>query len=149
MNDQRGYPPQPKGGGSMFIRVLAVLLALVSLEALAGREIEGLAIVRSDGSLLIQEQVVRLHGIYLPPTERQCREWIKPVRCDSRAVLALDFRVKGDHAYKVEFKVPCKFLKFFAVGIRNLVCNNVYSANIRIQFIHKFMNPFGSPETPA
>jgi len=79
----------------MLIRVLASLLALLSLEASAGREVEGLAIVRSDGSLLIKEQVVRLHGIYIPPTERQCREWINPLRCDSRAVLALDFRVKG------------------------------------------------------
>jgi len=79
----------------MWIRILASLLALVALEASAGRELEGLAIVRSDGSLLIKERVVRLHGIYIPPTERQCREWINPVRCDSRAVLALDFRVKG------------------------------------------------------
>jgi hypothetical protein len=38
---------------------------------------------------------VHLHGIYIPPTERQCRSWINPVRCDSRAVLALDFRVRG------------------------------------------------------
>ena len=51
--------------------------------------------VRSDGSLLIKERVVRLHGIYIPPTDRQCRAWIRPVRCDSRAVLALDFRVRG------------------------------------------------------
>jgi len=51
--------------------------------------------VRSDGSLLINERVVWLHGIYIPPTDRQCRDWIRPVRCDSRAVLALDFRVKG------------------------------------------------------
>ena len=27
--------------------------------------------------------------------QTQCRDWIRPVRCDSRAVLALDFRVKG------------------------------------------------------
>lgn len=79
----------------MLIWTMTLLLALTSLDAAAGQELEGLAIVRSDGSLLIKERVVRLHGIYIPPTERQCREWINPVRCDSRAVLALDFRVKG------------------------------------------------------
>jgi hypothetical protein len=74
----------------------ALLAALTCLApAHAQRHLEGLAIVRSDGSLLIREQVVRLHGIYIPPTDRQCRGWISPVRCDSRAVLALDFRVRG------------------------------------------------------
>ena len=73
--------------------VLALLLAVPSV--LPARELVGHAIVRSDGSLLIKERVVRLDGIYLPPTGRQCRDWIRPVRCDSRAVLALDFKVKG------------------------------------------------------
>jgi endonuclease YncB( thermonuclease family) len=66
-----------------------------ALSAQAQRHLEGLAIVRGDGSLLIKERVVRLHGIYIPPTDRQCRAWVSPIRCDSRAVLALDFRVKG------------------------------------------------------
>lgn len=76
---------------------LTLLFALFAATqtASAGRELEGHAIVRSDGSMVIKNKVVRLHGIYIPPTERQCREWIRPVRCDSRAVLALDFRVKG------------------------------------------------------
>jgi endonuclease YncB( thermonuclease family) len=72
-----------------------LLAMLVSEPAQAERHLEGLAIVRDDGSLLIKERVVRLHGIYIPPTDRQCRDWVRPVRCDSRAVLALDFRVKG------------------------------------------------------
>ena len=46
-------------------------------------------------SLLIKERVIHLDGIYLPPTNRQCRDWIRPVRCDSRVVVALDFKVKG------------------------------------------------------
>lgn len=75
--------------------VLVLLLLLLAPGALTAQELVGLAIVRSDGSLLIKEQVVRLDGIYLPPTDRQCRDWIRPVRCDSRAVLALDFKVKG------------------------------------------------------
>lgn len=74
--------------------VLSLMLMLASNQALA-REIVGHALVRGDGTLLIKERVIHLDGIYLPPTERQCRDWIRPVRCDSRAVLALDFKVKG------------------------------------------------------
>jgi len=72
------------------------LVALLSSPGLVlAVEIEGPAIVRSDGTLLIKERIIHLDGIYLPPTDRQCRDWIRPVRCDSRAVLALDFKVKG------------------------------------------------------
>jgi endonuclease YncB( thermonuclease family) len=74
----------------------AVLLALASAPSLAGRDsFEGLAIVRDDGSLLIKNRVVVLYGIYLPPTDNQCRDWSTPVRCNPRGVLALDFKVKG------------------------------------------------------
>jgi len=71
-----------------------VLLAIVAVDA-AARELVGHAIVRSDGSLLIRNQVVHLFGIFIPSTERQCRTWMDPVRCDDRAVLALDFKVRG------------------------------------------------------
>lgn len=81
----------------MALRALGLILALALLPSgwALGDELVGLAIVRNDGSLLIQERVVRLHGIYIPPTQRQCRDWIRPVRCDDRAVLALDFKVRG------------------------------------------------------
>jgi endonuclease YncB( thermonuclease family) len=77
------------------LRALVLLLPLTLVPAASARELVGHAIVQSDGSLLIKGNVVRLDGIYLPPTNRQCRDWIRPVRCDSRAVLALDFKVKG------------------------------------------------------
>lgn len=71
-------------------------LALLGMAGEAtAREFEGHAIVRDDGSLLIKNRVVHLYGIYLPATNRQCRDWISPVRCDERGVLALDFFVKG------------------------------------------------------
>ncbi|MGD8207505.1 MAG: nuclease-like protein [Thiohalocapsa sp.] len=82
----------------MFHRVtlIAVLLALLTVaHSVFAQELEGHAIVQSDGSLFIKNRVVRLYGIYIPPTNRQCRDWISPIRCDSRAVLALDFFVKG------------------------------------------------------
>lgn len=74
---------------------LALVLLLFVSNLASARELVGHAIVRSDGTLLIKERVVHLDGIYLPPTNRQCRDWIRPVRCDSRAVMALDFKVKG------------------------------------------------------
>ena len=80
-------------GRSMAVFVL--LLGLISIAPATAREFEGHAIVRDDGSLLIKNRVVHLSGIYVPSTNRQCRSWITPVRCDERAVLALDFFVKG------------------------------------------------------
>ena len=66
-----------------------------SASAAAADTIVGHAIVRDDGTLLIKNRVVALFGIYLAPTERHCREWIRPVRCADRGVLALDFKVRG------------------------------------------------------
>ena len=75
--------------------LLMLLAALAIAQTAVAREFEGHAIVRGDGSLLIKNRVVHLYGIYLPPTNRQCRAWITPIRCDERGVLALDFFVKG------------------------------------------------------
>jgi hypothetical protein len=75
--------------------ILLLLLGLMSGGSAVAREFEGHAIVRDDGSLLIKNRVVHLYGIYMPSTNRQCRSWITPVRCDERGVLALDFFVKG------------------------------------------------------
>ena len=78
---------------------LPVLLCALGLApgggVLAADAIEGHALVRSDGSLLIKNRVIVLFGVYLPPSERQCRDWIRPTRCDSRSVLALDLKVRG------------------------------------------------------
>jgi endonuclease YncB( thermonuclease family) len=75
--------------------VFLLIILLFASDVAPAQEIVGHAIVLSDGTLLIKEQVVHLDGIYIPPTDRQCRDWIRPVRCDPRAVLALDFKVKG------------------------------------------------------
>jgi len=73
----------------------ATLFLVLAAAGTQAGELVGHAIVQSDASLLIKGEVVRLDGIYAPPTGRDCREWIQPVRCDSRAALALDFKVKG------------------------------------------------------
>lgn len=70
-------------------------ISLSTAAAAADFDFEGHAIVRDDGSLLIGNRTVHLFGIYMPETNRQCRQWISPVRCGERGVLALDFIVDG------------------------------------------------------
>jgi endonuclease YncB( thermonuclease family) len=78
---------------------LALAFALLSQHLVDSRaapnEIVGHAIVRDDATLLIKNRVIHLFGIYIPPTNRECRKWENPVRCSSRAGLSLDFRVSG------------------------------------------------------
>ncbi|AGA89712.1 micrococcal nuclease-like nuclease [Thioflavicoccus mobilis 8321] len=76
-------------------RVLLLVACLSFAASVSARELVGHAFVRDDGSLLIRERVVHLYGIFIPETSRQCRDWIRPVRCAERAVLALDFIVQG------------------------------------------------------
>ncbi|EGV19776.1 thermonuclease family protein [Thiocapsa marina] len=75
--------------------MLALLLVVAADVAAGSREIVGLAIVQDDGSLLIKGQSIALFGVYLPDAGRQCTRRQQPVRCAPRAVLALDFRVRG------------------------------------------------------
>lgn len=63
--------------------------------ALAQSEISSFAFVQDDGSLKISGSLVRLYGIYIPPTDQSCYTFIRPVPCGSRASLALDFRISG------------------------------------------------------
>ena len=58
-------------------------------------ELAGSAIVRGDGLLQIQGRIVYLHGIYIPPTGQTCRTRVRPIRCASRAALALEQKVRG------------------------------------------------------
>lgn len=57
--------------------------------------LESYAKVRPDASLLVGSRVVRLYGIYVPPMGRTCRANLRPARCASHAVLALDFKIRG------------------------------------------------------
>jgi endonuclease YncB( thermonuclease family) len=91
-----GHRPRGRrvSGATVAIALVALLVGAAAFAA-KPREIVGLAIVQDDGSLLIKGQSIELYGIYLPETERQCRQWERPVRCASRSTLALDFRVRG------------------------------------------------------
>jgi endonuclease YncB( thermonuclease family) len=91
--------PAPRPTQPPFRRVLLRCAALAVFLGAARpawtAELVGHAIVQGDASLLIKGQIVHLYGIYIPPTNRQCRAWINPIRCDSRATLDLDFKVSG------------------------------------------------------
>lgn len=76
--------------------ILLLLLVLSVLTARAADEISSFAFVREDGALQISNYLVRLYGIYIPPTDRTCYTFIRPVPCGSRALLALEFKIGGD-----------------------------------------------------
>ncbi len=71
----------------------AMLLALAATTAEA--DVVGAAIIQDDGSLKVRGRTIRLHGIHIPQTGRVCRTAIRPARCGSEAMLALDFRIQG------------------------------------------------------
>ena len=81
------------------------LLPLSSTPA-APNKLHGYALVEDDGSLLVERRHVHLYGIYIPDTGRQCRTTIRPVRCASRAALALEFKIQGFVRCFVQDKNP-------------------------------------------
>ncbi len=81
--------------GLTLLMLVPTLIPTLAQAGVRDGDLVGHALVQDDGGLLIKGQTVRLGGIYLPETNRECRAWINPVRCGSRGALALDFRVKG------------------------------------------------------
>jgi endonuclease YncB( thermonuclease family) len=58
-------------------------------------ESQSYAIVQDDGSLRVQGKTIRLFGIYLPSTERNCRSDFRPPVCGERAARALEVLIRG------------------------------------------------------
>lgn len=80
----------------MRLSFLSLLVALAIAPATpAAAEIAGYAIVQDDATLKLRHHRVRLAGIYLPPSGRNCRSDVLPARCASRAALALEFKARG------------------------------------------------------
>jgi endonuclease YncB( thermonuclease family) len=73
--------------------------AQAQLFAQPSTEFSDFAAVRPDGSLQMGDRLVRLYGIYIPPTDETCYTFIRPIPCGPRAVLALDFRIAGDFVH--------------------------------------------------
>jgi endonuclease YncB( thermonuclease family) len=74
--------------------VLAFALAFLAMDSHAMYEIVGRAFVQDDCTIEINNHVVHLYGIYIPPSAREDRCWnLRRGPCTARA--ALDFRVQG------------------------------------------------------
>jgi len=54
------------------------------------------ALINDDATLRIRGRTVHLYGIYIPPTDQGCQNFLQPPRCGQRPALALDFKV-GSH----------------------------------------------------
>ena len=80
-------------------RRLAFALAFTIATWPAAAEISSFALVRPDGTLSVGGTPVRLYGIMLPPTDRQCRTFERPVECGSRAALQLGFKIGSNFVH--------------------------------------------------
>ena len=95
---------------------LALLAALALGPApAAAEEFTSYAIVREDGSMIIDGRVVRLFGVYIPDTGVTCRTFTSPAQCGSRAALALEFRTGSQF-------VTCREVDALADGSVSAVC---------------------------
>jgi endonuclease YncB( thermonuclease family) len=73
-----------------------VLAGILGFSAVAGAsDIVSYAIVQDDGSLRVQGKTIRLFGVYMPPTERNCRSDFRPPLCGNRSVRALKVKIRG------------------------------------------------------
>lgn len=78
------------------LRVIGLVLALLLAPSVpAAADIVSYAIVQPDASLKVQGKTIRLFGVYVPRTERGCLTVIRPIRCGSRAVQALELKIEG------------------------------------------------------
>lgn len=77
-------------------RFAAIIVGILGLcAAAAAADISSYAFVQRDGRLRVDGHTIQLYGIYIPPTEETCRFDERPVRCSSRAALALEFKISG------------------------------------------------------
>ena len=78
------------------MRVFLPMVLILSLNAPAAAwDLSSYAFVNDDGSLRIRGHTIQLYGIIIPPTNRICRDFFRPVKCASRAALALDFKINA------------------------------------------------------
>lgn len=80
--------------GSCLVVVMAFNL-LGSPAVLAAGPLRNYAIVQSDGSMRVQGRTIRLFGVHLPRTGRDCDARVLPATCGSRAALALKRKIQG------------------------------------------------------
>ena len=74
--------------------VSLVCLLLVNADVMA-EELTSYAFVNDDATIRIKKKTIHLYGIHVPKTAQNCRTSQQPPVCGSRAVLALEFKIKS------------------------------------------------------
>jgi len=84
-----------------FLKIIfaALVASTISCPAIADDDISGSAFVQDDSTLRISGNIIHLYGVYIPPTDRTCTTFIRPIPCGTRASLALDFKISGDSVH--------------------------------------------------
>ena len=89
-----------KAGRHIFAILFAASAAAGLVQpAKANPEISSFAFVQEDGTLKVAGTLIHLYGVYIPPTDRTCYTFIRPIPCGSRASLALEFKISGDFVH--------------------------------------------------
>lgn len=97
--------------GKAFV-IAAMLLAFIPATAVA--DFRSYAVVQEDASLLIQNKLVRLYGIYIPQKGQFCNVNPRPPFCGTRAAAALDFKIQGF--------ITCREMGTYSDGSISAVC---------------------------
>lgn len=84
-----------KKSRTLWLAAITGCLLLIAPASRGAQELKSYAIVHDDATLEVAGRRLRLYGIFIPDTERVCEHRIRPVRCGSRAVRALRFKVQG------------------------------------------------------
>lgn len=74
---------------------VALILAALPFGQSVADALVGAAFIQQDGTIQVRGRDVQLYGIYIPSMGRACQTFFRPVRCSSRAALALDFKIQG------------------------------------------------------
>jgi endonuclease YncB( thermonuclease family) len=75
-------------------RALLILGVLLGQGA-AATDIVSYAIVQDDATLKVRGKTIRLYGVYVVDTRPFCDRTFRPVRCQTRASVALASRIQG------------------------------------------------------
>lgn len=89
------YPGRHKGNCRAV--AIALLLSLVLGGRAVAADFDGFPFVNDDGTLQLHHATIHLYGILIPPTDKTCTTFIRPIPCAPRAVLALKFNIGSEY----------------------------------------------------
>lgn len=80
---------------SKLVQVVLIVSTLLVYTEVIAEELTSYAFVNDDATLRIKKKTIHLYGIHIPKSSQDCRTSQHPPVCGSRAVLALEFKVKS------------------------------------------------------